>query len=330
MHDDAAYVPPEMHRALGRRRIPCAASRPGCASTRSSSDDELGAMEHDVEAGDRRRGRARRGQPPGPIPTRSRMASTPTDEAERARRARSRCRATAPGSTTSCAARARCSCCSIFRLSVDGRSRTCPPQGGVVLAPMHRSYTRHARRRRLAEAAALPRDGQVRALLRAAGRARDRAGRRLPGAPWRAGHGGLRDGYEPAARRRTCCSSSRKAHATATARLGRSWAPPGSRSRPGVPFVPVAIARHRRIKLLPPRFPRSTCTTVSRSRSTTFRPTISGARRTPRPSAGRTAIEAGAREPLVSRSYAQAARWSSKRWRCSCSQDWCHARTRAA
>ena len=145
---------------------------------------------------------------------------------------------------------------SVFRLRTRG-SRTCRSQGGVVLAPMHRSYIdtlavgvsfEGRRFRAMAKYGAVP---------RAAPRAGDRARRRLPGqAPRRAGHGGLRGGDAACCATGTCCSCSPRAPATATARRGRSWAPRGSRSRRARRFVPVSIAGSDRIKLLPPRFPK--------------------------------------------------------------------------
>ena len=77
----------------------------------------------------------------------------------------------------------------------------------------------------------------------------------------------------------------------------------------------------------------SASTTGSRSRWTICRQTTCGAHRTRRRSAGRRPSRPASRSSRASGSRsrsAQAARWSSRRCRCSCSQAWCHWRTRAA
>ena len=67
VHDDAAYVPRRAATSAGARPTRCAASRPGCASTPSSADDELAVLERDVEDAIAE-AVARAEASPGPIP----------------------------------------------------------------------------------------------------------------------------------------------------------------------------------------------------------------------------------------------------------------------
>ena len=217
-------------------------------------DDELGAT-------GARRSRKRSPRPsraprraPGPIRTRSRMASTPAEEERRPAAAlapalppvvlRPRARSRAP-----------CSCApSSGSRAIGSRERArAGRRRARADAPLLR---RLAGRRRAAQAAALPRDGQVRAVPRA----------RWSGArsPWAAGSPSAAPcrTWRPTRSRcaccatATCCSSSPRARAIATARRDRSWAPRGSRSRREWRSCPSRSRGSDRIKLLPPRFPK--------------------------------------------------------------------------
>ena len=95
----------------------------------------------------------------------------------------------------------------------------------------------------------------------------------------------------------------------------------------GAAFLPVAIEGTERIKLVPPRFPR-------------VRVPLLRARAARRPAGRRPAAGVARSDQALERRgrrrdrgaprLDQAARWSSMRWRCSCSQAWCQVRTRAA
>ena len=138
VHDDAAYVPPEHARALGRVRIPVRRFEAWMREHAELGDDELAALERDVEDAIARGRRARRGE---------RLARSGHARGWRLRRLRR-----ASGQQPLSLPRYR----PWFYDLVRGRERRCsctpssgsratglenvPAQGGVVLAPMHRSY----------------------------------------------------------------------------------------------------------------------------------------------------------------------------------------------
>ena len=144
----------------GPRPTPCAASSSGCASTPSLSDDELGAMEQTRRGSDRRGRHARRGE------CLARSGHARGWRLRRLRRAavsrRSRSPATARGSTTSCGSRAPRSCSPFPAQRIGSRERSRAGRRGA--RPDASLLRRFAGRRRPAQAAALSRDGQVRAL----------------------------------------------------------------------------------------------------------------------------------------------------------------------
>ena len=98
----------------------------------------------------------------------------------------------------------------------------------------------------------------------------------------------------------------------------------------GAAFVPVSIAGSDRIRLLPPRFPQIRVIYGAPIRLDDL--PADDLRRASHTATKRwsDAVDAGLANLVRLDALAQAARWSSKRWRCSCSQAWCHARTRAA
>ena len=97
----------------------------------------------------------------------------------------------------------------------------------------------------------------------------------------------------------------------------------------GVALVPVSIAGSDRIKLLPPRFPKIR---VYYGEPIPLDDLPADDLRRASHTATKRWSEAIEPASRLSRygAVAQAARWSIRRWRCSCSQAWCHARTRAA
>ena len=329
MHDDAAYVPRRRCTSAGPSQDPVRRFEAWMREHAELADDELGALEHDVEEAIARGGRRAPRRAPGPIRTRSRMASTPAEE-ERGQQPLSLPRYR-PWFYDLVRVTSALLLHTVFRLTADGPreraarraascSRRCTAPTSTRSPSACRSRSRRFRAMAKYELFLVPR-----------GRPRDRARRRLPGSPRRAGHGGLRGRAAACCATATCCSSSPRARATATARRDRSWAPRGSRSRRAWRSCPSRSRGSDRIKLLPPRFPQDP---RALRRADPARRSA-GRRSAPRVVRGDEALvrgdRRGPREPRASaQQLAQAARWSIRRWRCSCSQAWCQARTRAA
>ncbi len=99
---------------------------------------------------------------------------------------------------------------------------------------------------------------------------------------------------------------------------GRSWAPRVSRIEAGAAFVPVSIAGSDGISFLPPRLPQIRLYYGEPIQLDDL--PADDLRRASHTATKRwmAAIEAGLAKLAQ---VAQAARWSIRRWRCSCSQD---------
>ena len=194
----------------------------------------------------------------------------------------------------------------IFRLRVDGLENL-PREGGIVLAPMHRSYIDT-----LAVGAALKKR-RFRAMAKyelffvpLIGRAIAMGG----AFPVRRGVQDM-EAYATAMRMLregrlllVFPEGTRNRHGKARPQLGAALLALDA----GAAFVPIAIAGTDRIRCCRRASRRSPSSSSSRSGSTTCRPTTSAARRTPPPSAGRRRSRPALRTcPLAARS-AQAAR----------------------
>ena len=327
VHDDGAYVPPELYERWGEQD-PVRRFEAWMREHAELSDERALGAGARGRGCDRRCRRARRGEPVA----RSRHARgwrLRRLKEERARKllALPRYR---PWFYDLVRGTSALLLRSLFRLRTEGLENV-PVEGGVVLAPMHRSYIDtlavgvSLRRRRFRAMAKyelffVPVIGRAIAL---GGGFPVRRGVQDNEA-YETAMGLLRDG--------DMLLVFPRAPATATARRVPSWARRGSRSRRGR-------------RSCPSRSPAATASSCSRRASRRIsvyygepipivRP--AGGRSAARVACGDEALVGGRRRrPRDPRArsgsrVAQAARWSSRRWRCSCSQAWCHARTRAA
>ena len=291
------------------------------------TDEELGGARARRRGSDRRGRRRAPRRARGPIPDTLEMASTPARGAQRHSCAPSR--ATAPGSTTSCAARARVVLHGVFRMTRRGASRTCRARAASCSRRCTaRTSTRSRSASRSTRGASAPMAKYELFLVPVLGRAIALGGgsRCARGVQDREAYETamrlLRDGEHAARVPRGHAQPRRQGAAAAGRRAARARGGRGARAgrrsrgtdpsglcRRGCPKFRVYYGPPIALDDLPADDLRRASHTATKRWT--------------------AAIEAGLASSGRARRR-QAARWSIRRWRCSCSQAWCQERTRAA